>query len=310
MGTQTMRIEHIGCGVILIVLLILLLKRERYYRSRLRETADTLEEIIAGNQNRRIQVGVNEPLAPLIFKINRLIDSYQKDKIKVYRGEQARKQMLSSLSHDIRTPLTSVLGYLDFLCAGAGTEETDEYLHIAQKKAYDLKEYIDALFTIAQIDADEMPIVLEPIDLYELLRSELIGWLPKLQQEKITLDIQIPDAECLVNGDRHALIRIFNNLLQNAVRYGGCKYFLGVSAWADANYAYFEVWDKGPGLSPGEISQVFDRLYKQDSARTSQGHGLGLAIAKELTEKMNGKIVMESTPYIKTAVRVCVRKKK
>ena len=301
--------EHIFI-TLLISVVAFLLYQKRQQHERIKETLRVLEEITAGNENCRIHVGAKEPLAPLIFKINQLVDAYQKDKIKIYRSEQVRKQMLSNLAHDVRTPLTSVLGYLDALCQGIAEEEAEEYLHIAKNKADAMKEYLDELFTMAQIDANEMILLSEPIDLFELLRSELISWAPKLHREKITLEIGIPDDECFVTGDQHAITRIFNNLLQNAYRYGSSKRFMGVAAWSDDDSAYFEVWDKGPGLSPEELSRVFTRLYKSDASRSAKGHGLGLAIAKELVQKMKGKIIMESEQNIKTSVRVCLPKSK
>ncbi|KIE44330.1 his Kinase A domain protein [Clostridium argentinense CDC 2741] len=302
--------EIIWFIIILVIVLIFFIYREWKYRRRIQETLHILDDIIEGNENRKIHVGAKEAIAPLVFKINQLVDSYQKDKVRAFRAEQARKQMLSNLSHDVRTPLTSVLGYLDALCDGMAGEESEEYLHIAKNKAYALKEYIDELFTIAQIDANEIQLVFEPIDLFELLRSELIGWIPTLQKENITLEVQIPDEESFVNGDQHALIRIFSNLLQNAFRYGRNNHFIGVSAWDDETDVYFEVWDKGPGLSSDEISRVFERLYREDSSRSTKGHGLGLAISKELVQKMQGRIFMESTPHIKTFVQVSLPKSK
>lgn len=302
--------EGIYFIIILVMVFVFFIYREWKYRCRIKETLHILEDIIEGNENRKIHVGAKEAIAPLVFKINQLVDSYQKDKVKAFRAEQARKQMLSNLSHDVRTPLTSVLGYLDALCEGIAGEESEEYLHIAKNKAYALKEYIDELFTIAQIDADEIQLVFESIDLFEVLRSELIGWVPTLQKENIALEVHIPDKECFVNGDKHALIRIFNNLLQNAFRYGGENHFIGVSAWDDETNVHFEVWDKGHGLSSDEVSKVFQRLYREDSSRSTKGHGLGLAISKDLVQKMEGEIFMKSNPHIKTSVQVSLPKSK
>lgn len=296
--------------IIVISVLVFFIYREYRYRFRIGEILKNLEDIVSGNENLRIHVGPKEPIAPLVFKINQLVDSYQKDKVKSFRNEQLRKQLLSNLSHDVRTPLASVLGYLDALCEGMAGEERDEYLRIAKNKAYALKEYIDELFTITQIDADELKIVFENIDIFELLRSELIGWIPRFQKDNITLEIQIPDDECFVMGDQHALMRIFSNLLQNSLRYGCDSNFIGVNAWDDDSNVYFEVWDKGVGISKDEIFKVFERLYKSDSSRSTKGHGLGLFIAKELVHKMNGTILMESIPYIKTFVRVSLPKSK
>lgn len=300
--------EWIWFIVILVFVISFFIYRERQSRSRIQETLHTLEDIIAGNENRRIHVGAKESIAPLIFKINELVDSYQKVQVQQLRTEKARKQLLSNLSHDVRTPLTSVLGYLDALYEGKAGHEADEYLQIARNKAYSLKEYMDELFTIAQLDADEMQLVSEPIDLYELLRSELIGFIPILQQANIELQVDMPDDESYIVGDPHAVKRILSNLLQNAMRYGKDGRFIGVTAWTDEAYVHFEVWDKGTGLAAEEIDKAFDRLYKVDSSRSTKGHGLGLAIAKDLVQKMNGAIQMTSKPYVKTAVRVSLPK--
>ena len=284
--------------------------REKNYRSNTKYILKVLEEIIAGNENLKIYVGNKDPIAPLVFKINELISSYEKDRVKAFREEQARKQMLSNLSHDVRTPLTSVLGYLDALCSGMAGEESEEYLHIAKNKAYELKDYIDELFTVVQIDANELQLTFKQVDLFELLRRESIGWIPLLKKEDITLEVEIPDEESFVTIDEHGVIRIFNNLIQNALRYGGSSKYIGIFAWKDNSNVYFKVIDKGPGLSEEEISRAFKRLYRKDSSRSTKGHGLGLTITKELVEKMNGEISMESVPYTKTYVQVSLPKSK
>lgn len=292
--------------IILILFSLTLIYRELKNYFLIKKTVSVLEDIITGNENRRIHVGANERFAPLIFKINQLVDIYQKDKIKIYKAEQARKQLLSNLSHDLRTPLTSILGYIDALCDGIADEETDEYLNIVKGKAYSLKDCIDQLFTIAQLDANEIQFDFQQVDIYELLRSELIGWIPVLEKENKNINVNIPDEECFVNLDKQAVIRVFNNLFQNACRYGGET--IGVSAWENNSNVYFEVCDNGIGIPKEEISKVFNRLYKSDSTRTTKGHGLGLTIAKELSKKMNGNIFIESKPNTKTSIRVSFKK--
>jgi signal transduction histidine kinase len=310
METQAMSSGWIWFIVILAIVMAFFIYRERQSRARIREALHTLEDIIAGNENRRIHVGAKEPIAPLIFKINELVDSYQKVQVSQIRNEHARKQLLSNLSHDVRTPLTSVLGYLDALCEGKAGEEEADYLRIARNKAYSLKEYLDELFIIARLDADELRLDSQPIDLYELLRSELIGFVPILQKANIKLQVDIPDEDCEIIGDPHAVKRIVGNLLQNAMRYGGEQGVIGVSAGVDNRNVHFEIWDQGPGISADELDKVFDRLYKVDSSRSTKGHGLGLTIAKELVQQMNGTIQIESEPYVKTTVRVTLPRSK
>ncbi|SHF03706.1 His Kinase A (phospho-acceptor) domain-containing protein [Seinonella peptonophila] len=285
------------------IITLFFLYREWRLRLQIQHIAQIVDEIIAGNEGRRIFVRDKTRLAPLVFRVNRLVETFQADKIRALRADKARKQMLTSLSHDVRTPLTSILGYLDALSDGTVGLETKEYIQIVRNKAYSLQQFIDELFMIAQIDANELNLTIEPIDLFELLRNELIGWIPRFKQKRFAVEIQIPDDEPIILGDSHALLRVIDNLLQNATRYGERK--IGLIAWIEEEQVIFEIWNDGMGLSSYEVEFVFDRLHKgRDSARSERGYGLGLAIAKELLEKMNGSIQMVSKPQHKTTVRV------
>ncbi|QVK18504.1 hypothetical protein KHQ81_01955 [Mycoplasmatota bacterium] len=151
--------------IFIVLILLYFINRERKQRILIKNTLVSLEEILEGNKNLKILVGKNELVAPLIFKINQLVESYQIDQIEMKKTIQDRKELMSNLSHDVRTPLTSILGYLDAICDGIAGDETLEYIHIVKDKAYALKDYIDELFMIAQLDANEIQFKIEQIDI-------------------------------------------------------------------------------------------------------------------------------------------------
>jgi signal transduction histidine kinase len=298
-----MEIAIIILSILLLSCFIYLIVREKNYRENIEKADKILDEIIKTQNEIKILVDEKNPLAPLFFKINKLIEKDKEEIIKANKNEKIRKQMLTDLSHDVRTPLASVLGYLDALNSGIAGSEKEEYLHIIYKKAYSLKEYIDELFLISQLDSNDLIIDFKKLDLFELLRVELLNWYPIFQKDNIKVEVDIPDIECNISGNEHYISRVFNNLIQNALRYGMENNYIGIKAYMNNDTAFFEISDKGKGFNDDEKNKVFTRLYKRDNQNKS-GNGLGLFITKELISRMKGKIELNSIPYEKTSFTV------
>lgn len=276
------------------------LAREIQLRIQVQEITQILTEINLGNNNQKLFISPNHLLAPIVFQVNQLIQDKKNIYLQSLQADNARKMLLSNLSHDVRTPLTSVLGYLDALCTEIAPDQSTLYLQTAQSKAYALKEYIDELFTMARLEAHELPIHLEPIDLYECLREECIGWIPEIEGKNLSFDVQIPDEEAYILADAHALARVINNLIQNAIRYGQDGGMIGVRTWSDNQDRYVEVYDQGAGIPTTDLKKIFLRSYRNKNSHVSSG--LGLAITKELVQKMGGSISAISTPYERTSM--------
>lgn len=224
---------------------------------------------------------------------NELIRSYQAKLIQQKRTEQANKELMTSLSHDVRTPLTSLLGYLDALESDIlDNDEKIKYIRTSRKKAYDLKELVDNLFELFKIGSREILFSPEVKDINELLRENIIEWGAVFEQNKISLKVDIPEDEYNVNIDENAFNRIISNLLQNAVQYtGDCIEFK-----TQKSDSYIEIYikDNGDGIDEESIRFVFDRLYKCDKSRSKRGSGLGLSIVKEFMDMHKGKIDVKS----------------
>lgn len=276
----------------------------RQVKKKIQETLAVLAEIKQGNGNRRVLAANSELTAPLAYEINDIVASYEKELASLRRAEEANKQLMTSLSHDVRTPLTTLIGYLDAVHKGVVTgQEKDEYAEIARRKAYDLKEYIDALFDWFKLNSDEFMLKPEVVEAAELTRNLLIDWIPVLEDKQIAYNLEIPDQPIRVRLDTDAYGRILNNLVQNVVAHSQATE-IGISISRQDREMVLSVWDNGVGMEKKDLQHIFERLYKCDQGRSQKGSGLGLAITHQLVEKMGGTITAASTPGKGTTLAV------
>lgn len=208
---------------------------------------------------------------------------------------------MTSLSHDVRTPLTTLIGYLDAVEKGvvAGAER-DEYIAIACRKSRALKEYVDVLFDWFKLNSGEFAVKTEAAEAAELTRTILIDWIPVFEDRQIKYDISIPERPFAARLDPDAYARILNNLIQNVVTHSRAD-SIRISLQELENRIEVRVSDNGAGIEARDLKHIFERLYKCDGGFSDTGSGLGLSIAYQLTEKMNGTITAESEPEKGTA---------
>ncbi|MBW4829641.1 MAG: HAMP domain-containing histidine kinase [Clostridiaceae bacterium] len=262
-------------------------------RKQLRKMLDVLVKTRNG-ENKKIFVKDNGVISEIGFEINDLMATHNKELSRQKKLEQANKELLTSLSHDVRTPLTSLLGYLDALESNiVDGAEKEEYIKIARKKAYNLKELVDTLFDWFKIDSKEMKLSMQAVDICELTKGIIIDWLPTFEQNEIIPEIEIPDEEWIVELDLAAYGRMISNLIHNAVEHSDCSR-LKVVVRQNNDVIRIIVKDNGIGISKDELSNIFERLYKGDRARSRQSSGLGLCIVKELTEMQGGMLTVQS----------------
>ncbi|MFD2445350.1 sensor histidine kinase [Bacillus sp. CGMCC 1.16607] len=300
--------------IILFILSIILLMKRFQLINRLKSMDVEIKRSINGNLKTRIFANHDSALNEVIFSLNDLIEKYEQVYIEAIKSQEARKSLLSSISHDIRTPLTSIIGYVDALVDGIATSEAErhEFLEIISKKSNGLKELIDQIFNMAKLDADEIPMKLEIIDLAEMTRGLLIEFLPELKRNQIEFKVNIPDERYTVLADRISILRIISNIVKNALQYGKQGKVLGIDLSVTRAEYQIHIWDRGPGIPKADLENVFERMYRVDPSRNSQiaGSGLGLAISKVLVEKNGGSIWVESIPWEKTTFIVSFPKSK
>lgn len=266
-------------------------------KAQLSDMSEALEDIKSGNGNRRILSGSWEPTASLAWQINDIVRSYEDRLCAFRRTEETNRQLMTSLSHDVRTPLTTLIGYLDAVHRGiVAGRERDDYLETARQKAHDLKEYIDVLFDWFKLGSDEFTLKPVTADLTRLTRDILVDWIPVLEERQIKYTFHIPERPFPVKLDPDAYLRILNNLIQNVLAHSHADQIkLSLSGQKDGD-TILTVSDNGRGIEKEDLEHIFERLYKCDQSRSQKGSGLGLSIVLQLVEKMGGTIRADSTP--------------
>ena len=268
----------------------------RRVKAQINGMLDALEDIKAGNGNRRILSATDELTASIAYEVNDIVSSYEKELSSFRQAEEVSKQLMTSLSHDVRTPLTTLIGYLDAAHKGIVTgKDKDEYVEIARRKAHDLKEYIDVLFDWFKLNSDEFVLLIDPVEAVELTRNILIDWIPIFEDKQIDYSIDIPEQPFRVRLDPDAYMRVLNNLIQNVIVHSHADK-INISLSNQDGNMKIVVADNGVGIEKDDLKHIFERLYKCDKGRSEKGSGLGLSIVHQLVEKMNGTITAESTP--------------
>ncbi len=297
-------------ALLLVVLLFFLTLRK--IKNQYEHRCETLDDVLNGNLNARILRKPNEYGRKFDFSINSVIEDFQNKKRMYERSELARKRQLSSIAHDLRTPLTSVIGYLEAVINGIADDEgqKEDYIKIAYEKSVEIKRFTDELFEMAKIDGEELILKPEKLDVNEITRSTLIQFIPLLKKDCLELAVEIPETRFMVLFDKYSLERIIQNVFQNALQHGKSGGILGVSVLEKPAEYSIKIWDKGKGIPEDKIEFIFDRLFKVDDSRKSEytGYGLGLAIAKKLCEINNSRITVSSNETTGTEFEITIPK--
>lgn len=281
---------------------------------KINKISKALIEITNGNFNERIKFrDYNKSVKLLIINLNRLIDKFQEVVSLNKQYEEDRKKMISNISHDLRTPLTSMLGYIEMLQTDTSLSlnEKKEYLEVIENKGETLRNLIDEFFKLSKIDSDDIKLEIKKIDITEVIRQCLISFLKDFESEEINPIIEIPEKEIYIDADEKSILRILQNIISNSLKYGNSGKVIGISLKENKDKITIEIWDKGKGIKKEDLPYIFKRLYTVEQSRNSnlKGSGIGLTIVKKLVEKHNGTVEVESIPYEKTTFKVTLLKK-
>ena len=267
----------------------------RRVKRQISEMTEVLTEVKDGNGNRRILSAANELVAPLAYEINEIVLAYENRLLKLHKMEETNRQLMTSLSHDVRTPLTTLIGYLDAAHKGIVTgKDREDYIETARRKSHDLKEYIDVLFDWFKLNSNEFAIEIQMVEAAELTRDILIDWIPIFENKQIDYNIDIPEQPFWVRLDSDCYMRILNNLIQNVIAHSRADK-MEIVLSKEKGSMQIRITDNGIGIEKEDLKHIFERLYKCDKGRSEKGSGLGLSIVHQLVEKMNGTITAEST---------------
>ncbi|MDO5400759.1 MAG: HAMP domain-containing sensor histidine kinase [Eubacteriales bacterium] len=297
-------------GFLLAALLLALLgcvylaARLRRVRRQLSDIQAALDDIKAGNLNRRVLTRADDLTRHICYDINEIALADQARFIRQRQADRSYRRLMTSLSHDVKTPLASLVGYLEAIQQGLVTgAEREEYLRVAADKAHRLKDFVNALFEWVKLDAGEQVFHFEPVDLNELTRSILADWVPALEASHVDYEFEIPETAWISQVDSNAFTRILNNLLQNVLVHSAAT-GIRLTLAEDRQRAVLTLTDNGRGIPAEDLPYLFERLYQCDRARSAVGNGLGLSIAKQLTKAHRGTIHAASIPGRETTFTV------
>lgn len=257
--------------------------------------ADELKRILDENTDEKVMIFTEDKeIKHLLEQINRTLEDRQNANASYRRSVLNTKRMLSNISHDLKTPLTVIIGYLEMLLMQETLEK--DMVRKVSYKANELKEQIDRFFTLAKLEAGDTVLTMSKINLNEYCRETIVDFYNILTEKEFEVNINIPDPPVFVYADPEALGRILNNLISNGIRYGDAGHYLGLTLRREDNFVFVDVIDHGKGIASSEIPRVFDRLYTLEDSRNReiQGNGLGLTIARSLAEKINGTLTLKS----------------
>lgn len=281
--------------VIILFLCILALLNHIYHtRKKIKEIVQILDDIYWGNLDRRLVVNENTEMSNLVYKINEIVIKDKNKLLEFNKSEKAYKKLVTSLSHDIRTPLSSLVGYLEVLEKdNLSYAEQQKFLQIAKEKALHLSDYIQSLFEWLKLESGEWVYDFQTENICELTRLVLADWIMKFEENKIDFHFDIPEKALYVIIDKNAFNRIINNLLSNTIKHSHANKLI-VQIIEVQDKIQISITDNGVGIEEKDLPFIFDRLYKCDTSRTENSNGLGLAIAKELITALNGTIAVNS----------------
>ncbi len=206
----------------------LIIKQYVQYR-RIKSIKKSLADILSGQDSLTLFTTKNDALGELVFEINKLLASYRVQKLNYENERNAKKKLLANLSHDMRTPLVSVIGYMEAVIQNRIDEShKNDYIETAYNKALLLKEQMNQLFELVQSDANEIVLHFEEVNICELLREVIIDFLPVIEKDQITFESNIPDNEIHVLADKYCVTRIYQNLIRNTLIHGKSGNYLGV----------------------------------------------------------------------------------
>jgi signal transduction histidine kinase len=290
----------IGSGLLIFVIAGVVYLFERVSRhSAMQRVVAGIDELASGNLVHRVVAPGTGETAELATAVNRLADTMQATRSDALRREEAHRQLISNLSHDLRTPITSIAGYVDALQRGIG-DDPARHLDIIAMKTADLARLADDLFYLTRLDAGDLALTLSPVDVSEVARRSLLGFEQELRARAIDVVVEIPDATCVVLADEAALGRVIGNFVANSLKHARSMRTLGVTVGHEGDGCAVTVWDDGDGFSKG----VAELLERGTSVGPGGGAGLGLSIAHELSARMGATLRVSSVAGERTSVTV------
>lgn len=274
--------------ILIVLLIIFILKTKEINR-----LTSELKKLNREGKIEKLRLSLpNKNIENLIVEINTLIDDKRKMENIYKMKDMELREAIANMSHDLRTPLTSIMGYVYLLNDDKlGKEERKEYLKIIEKRSAVLNDLITNFYGLSRIQADQYEIKFEPVNLEVVLGEIIAAFYETLDYKFGEPEINIEEGLSPVLGDKQALNRIFTNLIENMIKHGEGE--VKISLKKKKKYIVMEFSNKAEELEPKDVNRIFEKFFTKDRMRTGQNTGLGLAIVKLLVEKQGQRIEAE-----------------
>ena len=283
-------------GVLIIIIVVLLIKIA-FMRKAVKEIEDAFADRLMTDTNTLIDISSRDKyVCHLANSINEQLRKLRKERHKFQQGDLELKNAVTNISHDLRTPLTAICGYLDLLEQEEKSESVCRYVTIFKERTEILTELTEELFQYSVIISTQNVGPKERIAVNSILEESIAGFYTVLHERNIIPNIQLPEKQVVRRLDRASLSRVFSNLLSNAIKYSDGDLEIVLSDDGKITFT-----NTASALNEIQVGKLFDRFYTVDTARKSTG--LGLAISKTLVEQMDGII---SAKYIDSKLSICI----
>ena len=267
--------------ILVLILKVFLLKKSA------KEIESQLKEKVAEETNTLIEISsADKDMLSLAASLNTELKTVNELRHKYSQGDKELKQAITNISHDLRTPLTAILGYIEMAKSEKSKEKTDEYLSIIESRSQKMKSLTDELFAYSMINIPDKELNITRTDIRCVLEDSIAENYVLLTENNIIPEIEIPETPVIKDADTAALQRVFSNIISNAAKYSDGDLMITMKESGEIEFS-----NTAEKLSAIEVGRLFDRFFTVEDGRNSTG--LGLSIAKYLTEKMGGRISAE-----------------
>lgn len=293
--------QWIGMGIAVAVDLGVLIWRlvRRYHLYQMRHIIKELHYIADGHFKHRVPYRLGKNLQPIIDSVNALVDAQIRAREDERAIERSKDEMITNVSHDLRTPLTSIIGYLGLVensVAPLSPELIKKYTHTAYAKASQMKALVEDLFEFAQVQQLDMRLNFQEINLSDMLEQLAASFELEAKQKNLMISAMTNPDDILIQADSEKLARLFMNLIQNGLKYGDGASFIKLTASLRQGDVEIRVTNDGAKIPADSVEHLFDRFYRVEGSRSTQtgGTGLGLAIARGVVDAHRGELRVTS----------------
>lgn len=298
-------------GAVLVITLIVGLFFFRQLTQRLETIKSTVADFERGELTSRIQVKGNDELSDLSKCFNSMADNLYQSMMEIRKSDKLRRELVANISHDLRSPLASIQGYLETIQLKGDDltkEQFRQYMSTVLDNTKRLNNLIGDLFDLSKLDAENVQPVLEDVSVAELVQDIVLQFKPIAEKKDVKLTAGFPDhPNTFIKADIGLLNRAISNLINNAIEHTPEGGTVSLTFTNDGKNVRLEVCDSGVGIAENDLPHVFDRFYQADKSRSNGSNaGLGLAIAQKIFSLHGGKIAVDSPANQGTTFKIWI----